>query len=66
MEAEVRDQCSTMLVAGFETTARLLFWATYLLTLDIAEQNRIRVEVAAFSPERVRSLDDLRNWPRLR
>jgi cytochrome P450 len=65
-EAEVRDQCSTMLVAGFETTARLLFWATYLLTLDVAEQNRIRVEVAAFSPERVRSLDDLLRWPRLR
>ena len=65
-EAEVRDQCSTMLVAGFETTARLLFWATYLLTLDVAEQNRIRVEVVAFSPERVRSLDDLLNWPRLR
>jgi cytochrome P450 len=65
-EAEVRDQCSTMLVAGFETTARLLFWATYLLTLDMAEQNRIRVEVAAFAPERIRSLDDLLNWPRLR
>jgi cytochrome P450 len=65
-DTEVRDQCSTMLVAGFETTARLLFWATYLLTLDMAEQNRIRVEVAGFSPERVRSLDDLLNWPRLR
>jgi cytochrome P450 len=65
-ETEVRDQCSTMLVAGFETTARLLFWAIYLLTLDVAEQNRIRVEVAAFSPSRVRSLDDLLNWPRLR
>jgi len=65
-EVEVRDQCSTMLVAGFETTARLLFWATYLLTLDVAEQNRIRVEVAAFPPEHVRCLDDLLNWPRLR
>jgi cytochrome P450 len=65
-EAEVRDQCSTMLVAGYETTARLLFWATYLLTLDLAEQNRLRVELAAFPPERVRSLDDLLNWPRLR
>src|SRR6266849_2237145 len=65
-EAEVRDQCSTMLVAGYETTARLLFWATYLLTLDVAEQNRLRVELAAFPPERVRSLDDLLNWPRLR
>jgi cytochrome P450 len=65
-EAEVRDQCSTMLVAGFETTARLLFWATYLLTLDVAEQTRIRAEVEAYSPERVRRLDDLLNWPRLR
>ena len=65
-EAEVRDQCSTMLVAGFETTARLLFWATYLLTLDVAEQNRVRIELAAFPPERIRSLDDLLNWPRLR
>jgi len=65
-EAEVRDQCATMLVAGSETTARLLFWATYLLTLDVAEQNRLRVELAAFPPERVRSPDDLLNWPRLR
>ena len=65
-EAEVRDQCSTMLVAGFETTARLLFWATYLLTLDVAEQNRVRIELAAFPPERIRSLDDVLNWPRLR
>lgn len=65
-EAEVRDQCSTMLAAGYETTARLLFWATYLLTLDVAQQNRLRVELAAFPPERLRSLDDLLNWPRLR
>ena len=63
---EVRDQCSTMLVAGYETTARLLFWATYLLTLDVAEQNRLRLELAAFPPERVCNLDDLLNWPRLR
>jgi cytochrome P450 len=65
-ESEVRDQCSTMIVAGYETTARLLFWATYLLTLDIDEQNRLRGELAAFPPERVGTLDDLLNWPRLR
>ena len=65
-EAEVRDQCSTMIIAGYETTARLLFWATYLLTLDLAEQNRLRAELAAFPPERVGDLDDLLNWPRLR
>ena len=44
-QVEVRDQCSTMIVAGYETTARLLFWATYLLTLDLAEQDRLRAEL---------------------
>jgi cytochrome P450 len=43
-----------------------LFWASYLLTLDQAEQSRLRAEVAAFPPERVTSLDDLNHWPRLR
>jgi len=26
--SEVRDQCATMIFGGFETTARLLFWAS--------------------------------------
>lgn len=63
---EVRDQCATMIFAGYETTARLLFWTSYLLTLDHNEQSRLRVEIAAFPPERVTSLDDLGHWPRLR
>ena len=38
--AEVRDQVATMILAGHETTAVLLFWATYLLALapDLQEQ----------------------------
>ena len=63
---EVRDQSATMIFAGYETTARLLFWASYLLTLDRGEQARLRAEVAAFPPERVTTLDDLGHWPRLR
>jgi cytochrome P450 len=63
---EVRDQCATFIFGGFETTARLLFWACYLLTLDLAEQERLRTEVAGFSPERLSSLEDLANWPHLR
>jgi cytochrome P450 len=63
---EVRDQCATMIFAGYETTARLLFWTSYLLTLDQNEQSRLRAEIAAFPPERVTSLDDLGNWLRLR
>jgi cytochrome P450 len=64
--AEVRDQCATMIFAGYETTARLSFWTSYLLTLDHGEQTRLRAEVAAFPPERVTTLDDLGHWPRLR
>jgi len=55
-----------MIFGGFETTARMLFWASYLLTLDRAEQEHLRAEVAGFPPDRVSSLDDLANWPRLR
>ncbi|MFZ4605769.1 MAG: cytochrome P450 [Caulobacter sp.] len=64
--AEIRDQCATMLFAGFETTSRLLFWATYLLSLDGAEQTRLRQEVRGFPPGRMTTLEDLHHWPRLR
>lgn len=63
---EVRDECATMIFAGYETTARLMFWVSYLLTLDPAEQSRIRAEVTAFPPEHVENLEDLAHWPRLR
>ncbi len=63
---EVRDQCATMIFAGYETTARLMFWATYLITLDQDEQTRLRAEVNAFPPENIATLDDLGHWPRLR
>lgn len=63
---EIRDQAATMLFAGFETTTRLLFWASYLLSLDGAEQAAVRGEIAGFPPARVASLDDLDNWPRMR
>src|SRR5262249_37790009 len=62
-DIEVRDQCRTMIATGYGTTARLLFWATYLLTLDVVQQNRVRTEIAAFAPDRVTLLDDLNNWP---
>lgn len=65
-DADVRDQCSTFLAAGFETTSRMLFWASYLLSLDPAEQERIRAEVTAYKPGGVTRMDDLHHWPRLR
>jgi len=63
---EVRDQCATMVFAGSETTARLMFWASFLFSQDAGEQTRVRAEIAAFPPERVTALEDLRHWPRLR
>ncbi len=65
-DAEVRDQCATMLLAGFETTSRLLFWACYLLCLDQHEQGRLRAEIAAFPPARASTLEHLRRWPSVR
>jgi cytochrome P450 len=65
-DQEIRDQCSSMLAAGFETTSRLLFWATYLLALDPVTQGRVRAEAQGFPAERITSLDDLKHWPLLR
>jgi cytochrome P450 len=64
--SEIRDQCGTMLFAASETTARLMFWAAYLLSQDLEEQGRVRTEITAFPVERVCALDDLKYWPRLR
>lgn len=63
-DEEVRDQIATMLVAGFETTSRLLFWAAYLLALDPLEQDRLRREAEGAAPPA--SLEDLQSQPRLR
>ena len=64
-DAEIRDQSATMLAAGSETTAGAMFWTTYLLSRDLAEQARIRAEVLADPPSA--SLADAgRRWPRLR
>jgi cytochrome P450 len=65
-DEEIGAQATTFIFAGFETTARSLFWTLYLLCLDPAEQRRIREEVTAFPPEEVAGLADLQNWPRLR
>ena len=65
-DADIRDQCSTMIGAGFETTARLLFWACYLLCLDRVEQERLRAQVIAAPLGAIATLDDLRRWPAVR
>jgi cytochrome P450 len=45
--AQLRDQMSTMIIAGHETTALTLFWSFYLLASSPAEQDRVVQEVSA-------------------
>ncbi len=54
-DGEVRSQVATFIVAGFETTARLLFWAAYLLALDPAEQDRVADEIGTTTDDALRS-----------
>ena len=42
----LRDQIATLLIAGHETTALLLFWSFYVLALDPSWQERIATEVS--------------------
>lgn len=65
-KTEIRDQCATMFFAGSETTARLMFRVVYLLTQAPQEQDSVRSEILAFPVERVCTMDNLQNWPRLR
>jgi cytochrome P450 len=64
-DKDLRDQAATLIATGFESTARSLFWAAYMLSLDPAEQAAVRAELALAPPEQAKTLDDLRAWPRL-
>lgn len=44
--AQLRDQITTLMVAGHETTALALFWALYLLANSPAVQDGVAAEVA--------------------
>ncbi len=43
---QLRDQISTLIIAGHETTALALFWSLYLLANAPAQQQRLADEVA--------------------
>jgi unspecific monooxygenase len=43
---QLRDQITTLIIAGHETTALALFWSLYLLANAPAEQQRLADEVA--------------------
>ena len=62
----IRDEVASTLAAGFETTSRLLTWSVYLLSRDPDEQRAVRAEARRRPPDSIRTLADLRAWPRLR
>jgi cytochrome P450 len=47
--ADLRDQTATMILAGHETTALLLFWCLWLLAQAPAAQDRLAAEAAGVS-----------------
>lgn len=63
--ASVLDQVATMVATGFESTARTMFWACYLLARDGDEQAAVREELRRFRPAEVTGMDSLKAWPRL-
>jgi len=46
-DQQLGDEVATMILAGHETTAIVLFWALYLLALDPATQEELAAEVQA-------------------
>jgi len=60
---QLRDQISTLIVAGHETTALTLFWSLYLLANAPAEQQRLADEVAGVDINAATGFDSLQRLP---
>jgi cytochrome P450 len=58
-EAQLHDEVLTLFFAGFETTARSLTWAFYLLARHPEAAARLRQEVRQVLGDRDPALDDL-------
>ncbi|MFT4570114.1 MAG: cytochrome P450 [Hyphomicrobiaceae bacterium] len=58
-DAQLRDEITTLLVAGYETTAMALSWTIYLLGRHPEIAARVRAEATAVLADRPFSLDDL-------
>lgn len=66
-DKQLRDDLMTMLVAGHETTASVLTWATYCLALDGEQLRLVQEEVDSVLADKVRpDYDDVKAMPRIR
>jgi len=61
-DRQLRDECTTLLLAGHETTALALSWAIYLLAQDANAQEKLAAELGAVLAGRAPSVEDV---PRL-
>ena len=64
-DVPLRDELMTLLIAGHETTASTLTWATFLTTGDDGDrlQQALRAEVAVVAGERPLSVQDIPRLP---
>ncbi len=62
-DAQLRDECKTMFLAGHETTALSLSWALWLLSLNQHAKLKLRDELAHALDGRVPTLADMPQLP---
>lgn len=62
-DRQVRDECLTILLAGYETTAVALSWTWYLLSQNPAAAQRLRNELHAVLGEREATAVDFGRLP---
>lgn len=63
---QLRDDMMTMLIAGHETTAALLTWASYEVARTPSVAARARAEIDSVLGDRVPTVDDVKRLPYLR
>ncbi len=62
-EKQLRDEVITLFFAGFETTARALTWAFYLLSQHPDKREKLQAEVDAVLGKRQPTVEDLYRLP---
>jgi cytochrome P450 len=62
-DRQLRDEVITLFVAGHETTANALTWASYLLCTHVAVLRKLRAEVDETLQGRIPTAADLPNLP---
>ncbi len=62
-DEQIRDQVTTILLAGFETTANALSWTWYLLAQNPEVETQLHAELDAVLSGRLPTADDYPNLP---